>query len=311
MKPTTSDFDRGRRWALVLAAGEGTRLRSLTTTRQGVIVPKQYCSLNGGASLLTGALERAARVVPRDRTVAIVAGQHRRWWDRELAQLPSPNVIVQPENRGTAAGVLLPLLSILERDPEARVAILPSDHFVTDERVLAAELGRAFEALEHDPARVVLLGIDPDAADPDYGWIVPGPPRRDGLHAVDAFVEKPQPPLAAELRGRGGVWNSFILVASGPALLRLYAERLPALLDAFDDRGSCTLEQLYALLPVWDFSRDLMQGSEERLSLLRVPPCGWSDLGTPERVAGCVGRRSWTPLRRSAPLDLALALAAF
>src|SRR5262245_3901959 len=34
-------------WAIVLAAGEGTRLRSLTTMADGVPVPKQFCSLDG------------------------------------------------------------------------------------------------------------------------------------------------------------------------------------------------------------------------------------------------------------------------
>ena len=51
-------------WALVLAAGEGSRLRALTTTN-GVAVPKQFCSLQGGPSLLQEALHRAEAVAPR------------------------------------------------------------------------------------------------------------------------------------------------------------------------------------------------------------------------------------------------------
>ena len=42
----------GNVWALILAGGEGTRLSSLTTTPGGLSVPKQFCSLQGGASLL-------------------------------------------------------------------------------------------------------------------------------------------------------------------------------------------------------------------------------------------------------------------
>ncbi len=44
-------------WALVLAAGEGSRLRALTTTN-GVAVPKQFCSLQGGPSLRRHDLDR-------------------------------------------------------------------------------------------------------------------------------------------------------------------------------------------------------------------------------------------------------------
>src|SRR5262249_40118573 len=53
-------------WALVLAAGEGSRLRALTTHR-GVAVPKQFCSLVGGPSLLEEAVLRAEAIVPRQR----------------------------------------------------------------------------------------------------------------------------------------------------------------------------------------------------------------------------------------------------
>jgi mannose-1-phosphate guanylyltransferase len=57
-------------WAVVLAAGDGTRLSTLTTDSDGNPVPKQFCSLNGGASLLHEALQRANRIVPRERVCA-------------------------------------------------------------------------------------------------------------------------------------------------------------------------------------------------------------------------------------------------
>ena len=129
-------------WALVLAAGEGSRLRALTT-HGGVAVPKQFCSLQGGPSLLQEAILRAEAVVPRQRVVTIVAEQHRRWWETSLWSLPKRNVIVQPENRGTANGLLLPLLHIAQRDPEARIVILPSDHYVREEAALARSLRQA------------------------------------------------------------------------------------------------------------------------------------------------------------------------
>src|SRR5574341_1084165 len=95
-------------WAIVLAAGDGTRLRELTGD-----VPKQFCRLAGERSLLALALARAGRVAARERTLVVVAERHRRWWAGELAGHPAENVLVQPENRGTAAGILLPLLAAL------------------------------------------------------------------------------------------------------------------------------------------------------------------------------------------------------
>src|SRR5215471_12412530 len=92
-------------WAVVLAAGEGTRLASLTRDAAGNAVPKQFCALNGARSLLEEAIQRARQVVSLDRTCAIVAKQHARHWRKTLRALPAANLVVQPQNRGTANGV--------------------------------------------------------------------------------------------------------------------------------------------------------------------------------------------------------------
>ena len=127
-------------WCVVLAGGEGTRLRALTTRSCGTPVPKQFCSLQGGRTLLEDAVARAAQVVDSDHICAIVAQQHREWWTHALRDMPRENVIVQPRNKGTAIGVLYSLLHILARDPDARVLLLPADHYVRDEAVLRHSL---------------------------------------------------------------------------------------------------------------------------------------------------------------------------
>ena len=116
----------GKTWAIVLAAGAGTRLRPLTANREGLLVPKQYCSLKGGPSLLHEAMQRASAVVPHRRTVVVVAEQHAQWWRPLAHEFSACSIAVQPENRGTAIGVLLALLRILERDPNARVVVMPA-----------------------------------------------------------------------------------------------------------------------------------------------------------------------------------------
>lgn len=303
------------RWAIVLAAGDGTRLRALTRDHSGTAIPKQFCSLAGGRTLLGDALVRARRVVPAERVVVVVAAQHRELWEQELDDLPRENVLIQPENRGTASGILLPLLSVLEREHTARVVLLPSDHFVLEERVLARALRKALDDTRDD--EVALLGITPDRAETEYGWIMPA--TRDPVARVAAFVEKPGRSDAESCMRRGGVWNSFLLAAEGSFLVELFARRVPDLLAAFveafrsETRGQ-SLAELYAKLKSVDFSRAVLQGSEPSLRLRIVPPCGWTDLGTPERVAICLdsqgSRRPISPRRRScnAPLDLRLAL---
>jgi mannose-1-phosphate guanylyltransferase len=291
-----------RTWAIVLAAGDGTRLRSLTTDREGIAVPKQFCSLDGGPSLLALALERAARVASSARIASIVASRHRHWWRGELSSLVRENIIVQPDNRGTAAGVLLPLLRVLDRDPKASVVLLPSDHFVGNETTLARVIRRALELIERGSRSLYLLGITPDEPDTGFGWIVPAEREGRSVYRVQRFVEKPPQSLAAQLMLQGGVWNSFIIAGTGAALLAMFQRRLPeitaAMLQACGDQANATvaraaLAQLYQALPDHDFCRDVLQGEEEHLRVLKVPQCGWTDLGTPERVACCLDR--WRP----------------
>ena len=290
-------------WALLLAAGDGTRLADLTRDADGVSVPKQFCTFGGPTSLLGLARDRARRVVEDARIVTVVSAGHERWWRSELAG--GAHVVVQPGNRGTAVGLLVPLLVILARDPEARVWVLPSDHWVREEEILARCARTAFARIDEDPGRIVMLGIEPDDADTQYGWILPAADdlvASDGFARVAEFVEKPATPEARRLLERGALWNSFLLVARARTLVRLYERRLPTLLATLHRAApGRDLADVYAGLPTLDFSRDVLQGAEEDLLLQRVPACGWSDLGTPERLRQCLGesrRVTRAPRRR-------------
>jgi mannose-1-phosphate guanylyltransferase len=283
----------GNTWAIVLAGGEGSRLHSLTTIASGVAIPKQFCSLRGGDSLLRDALKRAVSIASLDHGCVVVSQRHRRWWDSALTGVAAANTIVQPRNCGTANGILLPLLCILERDPEARVVILPSDHHVREEEVLAAALQRAVQELSIRCDQVLLMGIVPEEADPDLGYIVPG--SRDGIvSTVDQFVEKPDASLAHILVDSGALWNTFIVAAKGTALLQMFIQRIPHVVNImrqvvaqnqFTPGLSPAAADLYRGLPDIDFSRQILQGAEPVLRVLQVPRCGWSDLGTPKRLA--------------------------
>ncbi|MFI4868649.1 MAG: sugar phosphate nucleotidyltransferase [Steroidobacterales bacterium] len=292
-------LSQGNTWSLILAAGSGVRLRNLTTTPSGTVIPKQFWCLRGGPSLLDLALERAHVVSANCHTCAIVAEQHRRWWEPALWCLPAANVIVQPENRGTANGILLPLLHILERDPAARLVVLPSDHHVRQEAVLARALRHAVEQWRWHFDETVLLGLQPEQPDPGLGYILPG--RADGRGALEVlqFIEKPTAAQAHELIEHGGLWNAFIVVASAQALLALFRQRVPGIVGEMSAALQCDLSahadgpavaELYDRLPSLDFSRDILQGQECWLRALPVPQCGWSDLGTPERVSEALRR---------------------
>jgi mannose-1-phosphate guanylyltransferase len=288
----------GQDWALVLVGGEGSRLQSLTMTASGVAVPKQFCSFGGDASLLHDALRRADTVTTPERICVVVSEHHRLWWQALDLSIPEENVVRQPLNRGTATGILLPLLRILHRDPDAALLVLPSDHFVRNEAVLATSLRAAMFCVRRRPDQIVMLGISPDEADPELGYIVSEESVASNLRSVSEFVEKPNSATARALIARGGVWNSFIFAAHGQTLLRAFEERAPELVDEMRQivSGSdfCSqqdeLAELYERAPNLDFSREILQRSPALLRVLTVPACGWSDLGTPRRVTETLSR---------------------
>jgi mannose-1-phosphate guanylyltransferase len=286
-------------WVIVLAGGDGTRLHALTMTESGVPVPKQFCSLRGGRSLLHEALDRARAIASPDHICIVVAEQHRRWWLPALADVADANIIVQPNNRGTANGILLPLLHIVARDPHARVALLPSDHHVQDELILAESLQRGVRELCGGCEGLLLLGISPDDSDPDLGYIVPGPARGDALYLVTRFVEKPDAASARALIEAGALWNAFIVMANAHTLVRLFARKFPQIVanmqkavaqdSEFPGKPDAT-QALYRTLPDIDFSRHVLAGEGSGLSVLRVGHCGWSDIGTPQHLAQTLER---------------------
>lgn len=295
--------DSNRAWAVVLAGGSGNRLRNLTTDARGVSVPKQYCSLSGGPSLLELAMRRAEQVVPHTTITAIVAEQHSQWWNEQLSVLPPGNVIVQPSNRGTGLGILLSVLRVLEHDADARIVFLPADHYVEKEYVLAAATRNALDLLRRFDRDIVMIGITPESADPELGYIVPGKRASAGVFDVERFVEKPQRAVAEEMLAARCYWNSFIFAARGRYLLSLFESLYPhevtemrsALRADRHNRRSGMLANLYQRLPEIDFSRQIVERSANRLKLVPVGACGWSDLGTPERVAETIRRLSQIP----------------
>ncbi len=276
-------------WVVILAAGDGQRLRALTTDEDGLAIPKQFCSIFSEASMLQLTLRRAQRVVPPERIVTVVAEQHRLWWEVDLAGCPAENIVVQPKNLGTAVGVLLPILHIFRQDPHAQVLVLPSDHYVEDEEIFHQAILHSIPAAEGRFNRLVLLGMKPDASDAEYGWIVPSE-REDTVHGVASFVEKPPVWVAEELMAQGALWNSFVFVGAVSTFIRMYSKTLPEILQPFLTNGG-DLHALYAMLPARDFSRDVLEKMAAHLWVLPVPLCGWSDLGTPHRIATVLARK--------------------
>ena len=224
----------------------------------------------------------------------IVARDHEPFWRHALRAAPGIPRFVQPRNCGTANGILLSTLRIAARDRDARIVFLPADHYVRNEAALAQALRSAVTLLATGAHDLLLVGVKPEAVDPELGYIVPGARHVDGTSAVAGFVEKPCAAIAQELIARGALWNSFIFAARATALLERMRRAHPQIVAGMEaalvrrkprGRRSTALDELYESLPVIDFSRQILQRAESGLGVLAAPECGWTDLGTPIRVS--------------------------
>lgn len=295
-----------RRWAVVLAGGDGTRLRGLTRFLCGDDRPKQFCRLLGEHSLLGQTIRRAQRSVPSQQILSLLTQTHREFYAREVDCLEACR-IVQPANKGTAPAILFGALSVQQIDQDALVAILPSDHHYLDDMRFTHALESAFDIASERPESVVLFGAQPDRPEVEYGWIELGPRLAHAtseICAVQRFWEKPPLEVAQALLGRDCVWNTFVMVGHVRAFLELSARAIP---DVLRDLGRAQVwsgcetqieHWIYNRMPSTDFSRHVLSTEFNRLLVLRVRDLGWSDLGHPERVLVAVEegglRPSWT-----------------
>ncbi|HXJ83517.1 MAG TPA: sugar phosphate nucleotidyltransferase [Candidatus Methylomirabilis sp.] len=312
--PQATGLDRtgdSRLWAIVLAGGQGVRLRPLVSRIYGDERPKQYAALLDSRTLLEHTLDRVALLVEPKRTVVVTMQDHDRYMSRYVlgeADSPShPHVLWQPEDRGTAAGVLLPAHWICARDPRAVVAVFPSDHFIREEAAFMGYVAEIAAFVGHHREWIVLLGVQPTDAETEYGWIEPGErvawTARGPLYRIRRFEEKPSCHAATSLLTSGGLWNTFVLVASVSALIKAGQECVPDLHDrlaylrafAGTEHEAWAIRQAYTCVPRANFSRSVLEVCPGPLAVAKVPGLSWCDLGTPARVARTLNSLGMSP----------------
>ncbi|MBU6482469.1 MAG: hypothetical protein KGS09_18235 [Nitrospirae bacterium] len=294
-------------WSIVLAGGEGERVKPLILQWLGRHLPKQYCTFVGNRSMFQHTVERATTLTSPERTMVVAALHHHSDVSSQLRGRPIGKLLLQPTNCDTAAGIFLPLAYLRARDPHAIVVILPSDHFIYPEHPFLETVRQAMVSVEAMPERVLLLGVRPDRGETEYGWIQRGPQLKGSpnypVHAVSSFLEKPRAVQADATLRAGGLWNTLVITATVeslwqaghtcfPDMMPLF-ERLVSAWDTSDERS--LLEAAYRTMPVYNFSSDLLERLPDRMAVMELAGVLWSDWGNPERIAETIRRIGKTP----------------
>lgn len=295
------------RWTIVLAGGEGTRMQPLVRRWLGVNRPKQYCAFVGSRSMFQHTVDRAALVTAPERIVAVVGRDHR---DEIMTQLQGRTigqVIYQPRNCETAAGLFLPLTYIHARAPGATVVIFPSDHFIHPEDRFLTAVRRITDVAQDMPDRLVLLGIRPDRLEMEYGWIMPGASLSSTedtpIREVHSFLEKPNRTQAVDALRHGALWNTFVFAARAELLWQVGMRCFPDLMLRFERLKSVigqpqeahVLNTIYEDMPAYNLSTTLLQQAAGSAVVIELQDVLWSDWGQPARVAETLSRIGRAP----------------
>jgi mannose-1-phosphate guanylyltransferase len=265
-----------------MAGGSGTRFWPKSRTS----FPKQFLTLGGPRTLLRQTFDRVVDLVGKEQIYIVTAAQHAEHAREAVPELPPDHVLVEPIGRNTAPCIGWATARITGLDPDARIAVLPSDHYIADERAFRSHLEAAFEAAGD---RIVLFGIVPTHPETGYGYIRRGIELATSIGmpilGVERFVEKPDRETAiGYLAEQRYLWNSGMFVFPGRLMAAEIARLLPDLHRGLEElmKTPSALEKIYPSLP----SISIDYGVMERSQHIAVLPAtfGWSDVGSWDAV---------------------------
>ncbi|MBI4445478.1 MAG: mannose-1-phosphate guanylyltransferase [Acidobacteria bacterium] len=267
---------------VIMAGGHGTRFWPLSRKNR----PKQFLRLGGERSLLRQAVDRLLPIMAVEDVFVVTGESYVEQILNELPELKREQVIVEPQSLSTAPCIGLSAVYLKKRGwGEEAMAVLPSDHFISDTEEFCRVL-KAAEILSRKQY-LVTFGIEPSHPATGYGYIQRGRKLEeiDGTAAyeVKRFTEKPKPATASRFFQQGDyLWNSGMFVWSVNEILQEMRQHLPDLYEVlseiekvWEDRGR--VRRLFSRAEKISIDYGVM----EKTRRVAVLPCklGWCDVG--------------------------------
>ena len=215
--------------AVIMAGGSGTRF--WPASRRAL--PKQFLRFGSDRSLLQETADRCRSFIPAERIWVVTGEAHADETRRQLPDLDSAKLLLEPCGRNTAPCIGLAAIQLLAVDPEAVMLVLPADHRIQPLAAFQQSAERAFELIALQPERLMLFGVSPTEPATGFGYIERGAALSANSSAfqVASFREKPDAETAARYVASGDFfWNCGIFVWRAEAILRQIERHAPDLL---------------------------------------------------------------------------------
>jgi len=283
-------------WGLILAGGDGKRLREFVRLRFNSERPKQFCAFHGTRSMLANTIARVRSRIERDRLFVTIRSGQRLYAVDQLEDVPDENVVEQPMNKETGPAILLGLLHVYEHDPEGIVAIFPADHFIRENVQFMAHVDSAVRYLQSSESDVVLIGAEAQYPETDYGWIEisGGVPSERNIEAyrIYRFWEKPSFERACMLTTVRAFWNTMVVVGKVKNLLGKFKRMSPWLFEAFTPLANglglaCEKDlacRIFSSIRPVNFSAEILAPEVDDLVVIPARGVYWNDWGRAERI---------------------------
>ena len=278
---------------VIMCGGAGTRL--WPASRESM--PKQFIALFAKHSMFQ---QTMMRVVAQDlfgKPIVVTSADFRFIVAEQLSQIGiDAEIVLEPQRRDSCAAIAVATLLGLERDEDAVLLALASDHAVADVDGFRDACREAFSAA--DGGKIVTFGVVPDQPSTAYGYLRPGPALAGGkVCELSEFVEKPDEATAKEYLEQGYLWNSgnflFRAATMRGELQRLQPEVWSAVSasvsGASKDLDFLRLEaSAFAKAPRISIDYAVMEHTDK--SAVLAVDFGWSDLGSWDAIWAHVPR---------------------
>ncbi len=268
-------------YAVILAGGAGTRFWPLSRKSR----PKQFLPMMGKDSFLQETIKRFRGKVPAKNIYIVTNQEYKSEIKRQTTGLgiQGRNVLLEPQGKNTAPAICWATARIHSQNPEAIVAVLPSDHLIKNKGNFFKAFNEAVGLAQKDC--LVTFGIVPTRPETGYGYLQTTARKLGNktVAAVKRFTEKPSLKRAKEfIRQDNYFWNSGMFVFKSSAVLAAYKKYLPQVYHSLIGRSS-GVNKIWSQLPSISIDYGIMEKAKNVVAV-KAKNIGWSDVGSWEAL---------------------------